>query len=56
MNTMTRLVLALALTGCGAVEAQAFLAAFHAMFRIAGITAAATGVLVAWSGWRRASR
>jgi hypothetical protein len=28
----------------------------HAMFRIAGITAAATGALVAWSGRRRAFR
>ncbi len=42
--------------GGGAVEAQAFLTAFHAMFRIAGITAAATGVLVAWSGRGRALR
>ena len=33
----------------GVDEAQAFLAAFHAMFRLAGIVAASTGVLVAWS-------
>ena len=38
----------------GAGEAQAFLAAFHTMFRIAGVTAASTGVLVAWSARRRA--
>lgn len=42
--------------GGGAGDAQAFLAAFHAMFRIAGIAAAATGVLVAWSARRRAIR
>jgi len=42
--------------GDGAGEAQAFLTAFHAMFRIAGITAAATGALVAWSARRRALR
>src|SRR5216683_2675224 len=45
-----------AASGGGAVEAQAFLTAFHAMFRIAGIAAAATGALVAWSGRRRALR
>lgn len=33
----------------GAGEAQAFLAAFHTMFRLAGIAAAATGAMVAWS-------
>jgi MFS family permease len=33
----------------GAGEAEAFLAAFRAMFHIAGVTAASTGVLVAWS-------
>jgi len=38
----------------GAGEEQAFLDAFHAMFRIAGITAALIGVLVAWSARRRA--
>jgi MFS family permease len=37
----------------GGDEAQAFLAAFHAMFRIAGIAAVSTGVLVAWSARRR---
>src|SRR5579863_3848538 len=40
----------------GVDEAQAFLTAFHAMFRLAGIAAAATGVLVAWSARRRAAR
>jgi MFS family permease len=40
----------------GAGDAQAFLAAFHAMFRIAGITAALIGVLVAWSARRQALR
>ncbi len=45
-----------AASGDGAAEAQAFITAFHAMFRIAGITAAATGALVAWSGRRRTSR
>ncbi len=39
----------------GADEAQAFLAAFHTMFRIAGITAASTGALVAWSARRGAA-
>ena len=34
--------------GGGADDAQAFLAAFHTMFRIAGVAAALTGVLVAW--------
>jgi len=38
----------------GAGDAQAFLAAFHAMFRLAGIVAAATGVVAAWSARRRA--
>jgi EmrB/QacA subfamily drug resistance transporter len=42
--------------GGGAGEAQAFLAAFHAMFRLAGIGAALTGGLVAWPARRRASR
>jgi MFS family permease len=45
-----------AASGDGAAEAQAFITAFHQMFRIAGITAAATGALVAWSGRRRTSR
>jgi EmrB/QacA subfamily drug resistance transporter len=40
----------------GAGDAQAFLDAFHAMFRIAGITAALIGVLMAWSARRRALR
>src|SRR5712691_10705999 len=40
----------------GAGEAQAFLAAFHAMFQFAGIAAAATGALVAWFGRRRTLR
>jgi MFS family permease len=40
----------------GMGEAQAFLAAFHAMFRIAGIVAASTGVLVAWSARRGRGR
>jgi MFS family permease len=38
----------------GAGEAQAFLTAFHTMFRLAGIVAAATGALVAWSARKRA--
>jgi MFS family permease len=42
--------------GAGAEEAQAFLTAFHTMFRLAGLTAAATGALVAWSARRRALR
>src|SRR5712692_6425086 len=42
--------------GAGAGEAQAFLAAFHAMFRIAGIAAASTGLLVAWSTHRHTER
>ena len=37
----------------GADEAQAFLTAFHTMFRLAGIGAALTGGLVAWSARRR---
>jgi MFS family permease len=45
-----------AASGGGAGDAQAFLAAFHGMFRIAGIIAAATAVLVAWSVRRRALR
>ncbi len=38
----------------GAGDAQAFLTAYHTMFRLAGIAAAATGALVAWSARRRA--
>jgi hypothetical protein len=38
----------------GVDDAQAFLDAFHAIFRLAGIVAAATGMLVAWSARRRA--
>src|SRR6266567_1344790 len=45
-----------AASGGGADEAQAFLTAFHVMFRIAGVAAAATGALVAWSGRRRTLR
>ena len=41
--------IASAAQGSGAGEAEAFLAAFHTMFRIAGVVAASTGVLVAWS-------
>ena len=41
--------------GGGAADAEAFLTAFHAIFRLAGITAAATGALVAWSGRQRAA-
>jgi hypothetical protein len=41
--------IASAAQGGGADEAQAFLTAFHTMFRLAGIVAASTGVLVAWS-------
>jgi len=37
----------------GATPTQAFLAAFHAMFHIAGVVAALTGGLVAWSVRRR---
>ncbi len=37
----------------GAGAAQAFLTAFHAIFRLAGIAAALTGALVAWSAPRR---
>jgi len=37
----------------GAGDAQAFLAAFRTMFRIAGIVAAMTGLTVAWSAPRR---
>jgi MFS family permease len=40
----------------GAGDAEAFLTAFHAMFRIAGVTAALIGVLVAWSARRQALR
>jgi MFS family permease len=46
--------IASAARGGGAGDAQAFLAAFHAMFRLAGIAAVATGALVAWSARRRA--
>ncbi|HEY8871878.1 MAG TPA: hypothetical protein VIM52_02530, partial [Stellaceae bacterium] len=48
--------IASAAEGGGAGAAEAFLAAFHTMFRIAGVTAAATGVLVAWSARRGAAR
>ena len=41
--------IASAAQGGGAGEAEAFLAAFHTMFRIAGVAAASTGALVAWS-------
>jgi MFS family permease len=40
--------------GGGAGEAQAFLTAFHARFRIAGVAPAATGALGVWSARRRA--
>ena len=40
----------------GAEEAQAFLTAFQAMFRLAGGVAAVTGLLLAWSVRRRADR
>ena len=40
----------------GTPDAQAFLAAFQAMFRIAGFVAALTGGLIAWSGRRRRHR
>jgi MFS family permease len=40
----------------GADATQAFLTAFHTMFRLAGIVAALTGALVAWSGRRSAAR
>lgn len=40
----------------GAGDPQAFLTAFHAMFRLAGIVAALIGGLVAWAVWRRAAR
>ena len=40
--------------GGGAGEAQAFLAAFHAMFHLAGIAAAGVGALLAWSALRHA--
>ena len=40
----------------GAAEMPAFLAAFQAMFRLAGIVAALTGALVAVSAWRQAAR
>src|SRR5260370_36708231 len=42
--------------GGGAAEAQAFLTAFHAMFRLAGIAAASTAGLGAWSAPPRAAR
>ena len=45
--------IAAAARGAGAGEADAFLAAFHLMFRLAGVTAALTGLLVAWSACRR---
>ena len=37
----------------GAGEAQAFLSAFRTMFRLAGIAAALTGAMIAWSAPRR---
>jgi EmrB/QacA subfamily drug resistance transporter len=37
----------------GAGDAQAFLSAFHTMFRLAGIVAALTGFMVAWAAPRR---
>jgi MFS family permease len=37
----------------GADELQAFMTAFHAMFRIAGLSAAVVGGLVAWAARRR---
>jgi MFS family permease len=40
----------------GADEPQAFLAAFQTMFRIAGIAAASTGALMAWSARRGRAR
>jgi len=46
--------IASAARGAGAEEAQAFLTAFHMMFRLAGLTAALTGALVAWLARRRA--
>lgn len=39
--------------GGGAGETQAFLAAFHGMFHLAGIAAAAIAALLAWSAGRR---
>ena len=45
--------IASAARGGGADEAQAFLAAYHAIFHVAGIGAVATGALVAWSARRR---
>jgi MFS family permease len=38
--------------GGGAGDAQAFLAAFHAMFGLAGVIAASAGIVVAWSAGR----
>ncbi len=40
----------------GTADAQAFLAAYHAMFRLAGFVAAATGLLLAVSVRRRSAR
>jgi EmrB/QacA subfamily drug resistance transporter len=40
----------------GTGEAEAFLTAFHTMFRLAGIIAASTGALIAWSARRAAGR
>jgi EmrB/QacA subfamily drug resistance transporter len=40
----------------GAADADAFIAAFHMMFSLAGVTAVLTGVLVAWSAWRQTAR
>jgi hypothetical protein len=42
--------------GNGAGEADAFLGAFHAMFRIAGGVAVLTGVLIAFSARQSARR
>jgi len=39
--------------GGGAGETQAFLTAFHGMFHLAGIAAAAIAALLAWSAGRR---
>ncbi|HVB15214.1 MAG TPA: MFS transporter [Stellaceae bacterium] len=39
--------------GSGLDDAGAFLAAYHAMFRLAGVLAALTGLVVGWSARRR---
>ena len=46
--SVSRRIASAAAGGGGAGETEAFLAAFHTMFRIAGVAAASTGVLVAW--------